>query len=147
MINISCIEKAEKSTTLNDVKSAEAVLDYAKAHGYDEHQAAAMCLRAGIHTGNVFGKKRAKEAFDLLHEYQGREDKKNLPEKRIKDAAQWIHDAKLLRELAAFLEGRAAAVESGMAAFPDDEYTRVDGEPANAFIRDNDVNSDGTEEV
>lgn len=140
------IEAAANNATLNDLNDSVAILDYAKKQGIDITQAAAICMRFGVRKGNAYGKRKAHEAYMLLHEYQGREDKKRLPAKRIIDASKWIKNPAELRELAAFLEGQAAAVEACIAKFPDDDYQFIDGDNPNAWFN-NDVNSDGTEEV
>ncbi len=138
-------------TTLNDFKTAEQIYEFAQRKGYGATDATAFCLRYGIWIGRRTSAPKAREAYKLLHEYQGRYDKSRLPSQRILKAAEWIRDASELRALAEFLIARAENVEAGIAAFPDDDIPTPDDDipspPDQTGNTDNDVNSDGIKEV
>lgn len=127
------IENIFNSATLNDIHSAREVLAFGQDRGYAPEEIAAACVRFGVRTGSTYGKSLARKAYDLLREYKARPDRKRVPLDRLKNAAACLDDPAQLRELAAFMVGRAAALEAGIGGDP--------GDP------DNDVNSDGNVEV
>ena len=144
-------------TTLNDFKTAEQIFRFAKSNGYSVTDAAAFCLRHGIRIGRRTSAPTAYEAYRLLHEYQGRNDKSRLPAQRIMKAAEWIHSPAELRALAEFLAARAENVEAGIAVFPDDDMPQLPDQLPDQLraqagqdqtgSTDIDVNSDGIKEV
>ena len=143
-ISTKTLKSVSGGTTLNDFKLAEQIFEYARRNGYGATDAAAFCIRYGIRIGRRTSAPTACDAYKLLHEYQGRNDKSRLPSQRILKAVEWIRDASELRALADFLNARAENVEAGIAVFPDDDIPYL---PDQAGSADNDVNSDGIKEV
>lgn len=141
------IQAAFDRANIEDMKNAEDIQRFSIREGYRASDSVAAAIRFGYMRGKANGNRRAQEAHTRLHEYIGVQDKDKPPADRIRNAASWINTPDVLRELAAFMEGRAATLEAGTAKVkplepePDPDEERE--EPDTEF----DVYSNGQEEV
>lgn len=115
-LNPAEIQAAFDRANLEDMRNAAEIQSFSKRAGYRASDSVAAGIRFGFIRGKANGNRRAQEAHTRLHEYIGTQDKSQPPAVRIRNAATWIDAPAVLRELAAFMEGRAAALEAGTAA-------------------------------
>lgn len=128
-LDTAAIQTAFDLANIDDIHNAEDIQRFSIKAGYRASDSIAAGIRFGFIRGKANGNRRAQEAHTRLHEYIGTQDKSAPPAQRIRNATTWIDDPAVLRELAAFLEGRAAALEAGSATVkelepaPDPDYS------------------------
>lgn len=144
-LDINAIQTAFDMANIGDMRNAEDIQKFSIQNGYRASDSIAAGIRFGFIRGKANGNRRAQEAHNRLHDFLGTRDKNDPPADRIRHAAYLIDSPDVLRELAAFLAGRAAMLEAcNETSKPVDDTPAT---PDHSGTPDNDVNSDGEMEV
>lgn len=140
--NPDLFAQAFGKANLQDVRDADAILAYGRNSRCNITETTAAAIRFGLMQGKRESKEKIRELHQRIHRMETTGGLDNLTDVRrtIKLMEHWIEDPDTLREVLAFMEGRAAMLDGSA---PDAQDEAQDDEPAADQRGDteNDVNT------